>query len=43
LERRPHGANRDSTSRRICEGTTEKLGIGNRLNGRNTKEHEMAI
>jgi len=43
LERRPHGANRDSTSRRIHEGTTEKLGISNECNGRSLEEHEMTI
>jgi len=43
LERRPHGANRDSTSRRIHEGTTEKLRTGNECNGRSIEEHEITI
>ena len=43
MERRPHGANRDSMSRRICEGTTKKLGTGNKRNKRSTEEHEMTI
>jgi len=30
-------------SRRICEGTTEKLGIGNEHNGRSIEEYEMII
>jgi len=43
LERRPHGTNGDSISRRIREGTTKKLGTGNERNGRSTEEHEMTI
>jgi len=43
LERRPHGANGDSMSRRTHEGTTEKLETGNGHNERSTKEHETAI
>jgi len=43
LERRPHGANRDSTSRRIHEGTTEKLRTGNKCNERSTEEHKTTI
>ena len=38
MERRPHGANRDSMSRRIYEGTTEKLGTGNKHNRRSIEE-----
>ena len=30
-------------SRRICDGTTEKLGAGDKHNGRSIEEHEMAI
>jgi len=43
MERRPHGANRDSTSRRIREGTTEKLGTSNKYNGRSLEEYEEAV
>ena len=43
MERRPHGANGDFTSRRICNGLIEKLGASNKCNGRSTKEYEMAI
>jgi len=43
MERRPHGANRDFTSRRICEGTTEKLGISNECNERSSEEYEEAV
>jgi len=40
MERRPHGVNRDFTSRRICEGTTEKLGTSNKHNRRSSEEYE---
>jgi len=43
LERRPHSANGDSMSRRIREETTEKLGTGNKYNGRSTEEYETTI
>jgi len=43
LERRPHGANGDSMSRRICKGTTEKLETSNKCNERSSEEHEMTI
>jgi len=43
LKRRPHGANGDSMSRRIHEGTTEKLGTGNGCNRRSIEEHETTI
>jgi len=43
MERRPHGTNRDSMSRRIREGTTEKLGTSNEYNGRSSKEYEEAV
>jgi len=43
LGRRPHGVNRDYTSRRIREGTIEKLRTGNEHNGKSIEEHEMII
>ena len=43
MERRPHGANRDSMSRRLHEGTTEKLGTSNERNGRSSEEYEEAV
>jgi len=43
LERRPHGANRDFTSRRIHEGTTEKLETSNEGNKRSLEEYEEAV
>jgi len=43
MERRPHGANGDSTSRRIYEGTTEKLGTSNEGNERSSEEDEEAV
>jgi len=43
LERRPHGANGDSISRRIHERTTEKLGTDNKYNRRSIEEHEKTI
>ena len=43
MERRPHGANGDSMSRRICEETTEKLGTSNKCNGRSSEEDEEAV
>jgi len=43
LERRPYGANGDSMSRRICEGTTKKLETSNECNGRSSEEYEEAV
>jgi len=43
MERRPHGANGDSTSRRICERTIEKLGTSNEHNRRSSEEYEEAV
>jgi len=43
MKRRPHGANRDSTSRRIHEGTTEKLGTSNKRNGRSSLTRKEGI
>jgi len=43
MERRPHSANKDSTSRRIHKGTTEKLETSNEYNGRSLEEYEEAI
>jgi len=43
MERRPHGTNRDSMSRKIHEGTTEKLGTSNKHNGRSLKEYEEVV
>jgi len=43
LERRPHGANGDSISRRIHEETTEKLGTSNECNRRSSEEYEEAV
>jgi len=43
MERRPRGANRNSTSRRICKGTTEKLGTSNECNRRSLEEDEEAV
>jgi len=43
MKRRPHGANRDSMSRRICEGTTEKLGTSNKCNRRSSEEYEEVV
>jgi len=43
LERRPHGANGDSTSRRIHEEITEKLRTSYKCNGRSSKEDEEAV
>jgi len=43
MKRRPHGANGDSTSRRLHEGTTEKLGTSNKCNGRSSEEYKEAV
>jgi len=43
LERRPHDANGDSMSRRICEGITKKLGTSYKCNGRSSKEDEEVV
>jgi len=43
MEKRPHSANGDSMSKRIHKGTTEKLGTGNKHNGRSTEEHKTTI
>jgi len=43
LEKRPHGANRDSMSRRILNWNTEELGIGDKGNEGSTEKHEKAI
>jgi len=43
LERRPHGANGDSTSRRICEETTKKLRTSNEHNGGSLEKYEEAV
>jgi len=43
MERKPHGANGDSTSRRIHEGTIEKLETSNEHNGRSSEEYEEAV
>jgi len=43
MERRPHGTNRNSMSRRVCKRTTEELGAGDMCNRRSAKEDEDAI
>ena len=43
MEKRPHGANGDSTSRRIHEGTTEKLETSNEHNRRSSEEDKEAV
>jgi len=43
MEKRPHGTNGNSTSRRVCKRTTEELGAGDMCNGRSIKEDEDAI
>ena len=43
MERRPYGANGNFMSRRICEGTTEKLGISNECNKRSSEEYKEAV
>jgi len=43
MERRPHGVNRDSISRRICKGTTKKLETSKECNGRSSEEYEEAV
>ena len=43
MERRSHGANGDSMSRRICEGTIEKLGTSNKCNRRSLEEYEEVV
>jgi len=43
MKRKSHGANGDSTSRRICEETTEKLGTSNKCNRRSSEEYEEAV
>jgi len=43
LERRPYGSNRDSTSRRIPDRNTKKLGTGNKGNGGSPKKDEEAV
>jgi len=43
LERRPHGANRDSMSRRVLDWNTKELGTGNKGNRGSTEKHEEAI
>jgi len=43
MERRPHGSNRDSMSRRIPDWDTEKLGTGDKGNRGSTEKHEKAV
>ena len=43
MEKRPHDANRNSTSRRIHDGVTEKLEPNNKSIGEGTEKHEKAI
>ena len=43
MERKPHGSNRDSTSRKILNWNTEELGTGKESNGGSIRKHEKAI
>jgi len=43
LERRPHGANKDFTSRRILNWNTKELGTGKESNREDTRKHKEAI
>ena len=43
LERRPHGENRYSMSRRLPYQITKELEAGNQSNGRSTKEYEETV
>ena len=43
MERRPHGENGYSTSRKLPDWITKKLGTGDQSNGRSTEEHEEAV
>ena len=43
MERRPHGANRDSMSRRILNWNTEELRTSAKSNRRGTRKHEKTI
>jgi len=43
LERGPYGSNEDSTSRRIPDQNTEKLGIGDKGDGGSIEKDEEAV
>ena len=43
MERRPHGSNKHSTSRRFPHWIIKELETGNSSNGRSTKEYEEAV
>jgi len=43
LERRPHGSNECSKSRRVYYQITKELGIGDQSNGESAKEYEEAV
>ena len=43
MEKRPHGANGNSMSRRIHKETTEKLGTSNECNRRSSEEDKEAV
>jgi len=43
MERRPHGTNNDSMSRRTHKGTTEELGTSNECTRRSSEEDEESI
>ena len=43
MERRLHGSNRDSTSKRILNWNTKELRTGKESNGGSTRKHEKAI
>ena len=43
MEREPYSSNEDSTSRRIPDQNTEKLGTGNKGNGESTEKDEEAV
>jgi len=43
MERRSHGTNDNSMSKRIHRGTTEELGASNEYTGRSSEEDEELI
>ena len=43
MERRLHGSNRDSTSKRILNWNIEELGTGEESNGESIRKHKKAI
>jgi len=43
MERRPHGTNGNSMSRRVCKRTIKELGADDICNGRSIKKDKDAI